>query len=406
MTKILYISYDGMTDPLGQAQVVPYLLGLSKKGFKFHILSAEKERNYSEFKKSIGDLLTSHNITWHRVWYTKNPPILSTIWDIWKMRRQAVKLHKKENFEIVHCRSYITALIGLWMKKRFGIKLIFDMRGFWADERVEGGLWNMKNPIYFIIYHYFKKKEKQFLSNADYIISLTYKAKDEIEGFKLSKRPEHIEIIPCCADLQHFSDENIDKEFREEFKKSHGITDGDFIISYLGALGTWYLLKEMMLFFKCLLEVKPNAKFLFITTEQPDDIYATANKLGINKDLLIITKAARAQVPSLLSLSKVSIFFIKPGFSKKATSPTKAGEMMAMGIPLICNDKIGDMEKIIKETRAGTLVTKFTEEEFHEIIKNLDVKPDASVRVSAQKFFSLDSGVEKYYDVYKKLLSR
>jgi glycosyltransferase involved in cell wall biosynthesis len=280
------------------------------------------------------------------------------------------------------------------------------MRGFWADERVEGGLWNMKNPIYFIIYHYFKKKEKQFLSNADYIISLTYKAKDEIEGFKLSRRPEQIEIIPCCADLQHFSEENINKDFREEFKKSHGITDDDFIISYLGALGTWYLLKEMMLFFKCLLEVKPNAKFLFITTEQPDDIYATANKLGINKDLLIITKAARPQVPSLLSLSKVSIFFIKPGFSKKATSPTKAGEMMAMGIPLICNDKIGDMEKIIKETRAGTLVTKFTEEEFHEIIKNLDMKPDANVRISAQKFFSLDSGVEKYYNVYKKLLSR
>jgi glycosyltransferase involved in cell wall biosynthesis len=405
MTKILYISYDGMTDPLGQAQVIPYLLGLSKKGFKFHILSAEKERNYSEFKKNIGELLSSHNITWHRVAYTKNPPILSTMWDIWKMRRQAVKLHRKEKFEIVHCRSYITALIGLWMKRKFGIKLIFDMRGFWADERVEGGLWNMRNPIYYIIYHYFKRKEKQFLSNADYIISLTYKAKDEIETFKLSSRPKQIEIIPCCADLKHFSEENINIEFREEFKKSHGITDDDFIMSYLGALGTWYLLKEMMLFFKCLLEVKPNAKFLFITTEQPGDIYATADKLGINKDLLIITKAARAQVPSLLSLSKVSIFFIKPGFSKKATSPTKAGEMMAMGIPLICNDKIGDMEKIIKETHAGTLVSKFTEEEFHEIIKNLDLKPDANVRISAQKFFSLDSGVEKYYDVYKKLLS-
>jgi hypothetical protein len=127
--------------------------------------------------------------------------------------------------------------------------------------------------------------------------------------------------------------------------------------------------------------------------------------LGIDKRLLVITKAARSQVPSLLSLSKVSIFFIKPGFSKKATSPTKAGEMMAMGIPLICNDKIGDMEKIIKETHAGTLVSKFTEEEFHDVIKNLDLKPDESVRISAQKYFSLDSGVKKYYEVYQKLLS-
>jgi len=78
---------------------------------------------------------------------------------------------------------------------------------------------------------------------------------------------------------------------------------------------------------------------------------------------------------------------------------------MAMGIPLICNDKIGDMEKIIKETRAGTLVTTFTEEAFHEVIKNMDLKPDENVRESAQKYFSLDSGVKKYYEVYQKLLS-
>jgi glycosyltransferase involved in cell wall biosynthesis len=106
----------------------------------------------------------------------------------------------------------------------------------------------------------------------------------------------------------------------------------------------------------------------------------------------------------LLSLSKVSIFFIKPGFSKKATSPTKAGEMMAMGIPIICNDKIGDMEKIINETHAGILIRHFTEEEFDEVIRNWNLKPDESVRESAQKYFSLDSGVNKYYEVYRKLL--
>jgi glycosyltransferase involved in cell wall biosynthesis len=404
MAKILYISYDGMTDPLGQAQVIPYVTGLSKKGFHFVILSAEKSANYNEFVNPIGKLLKEHNIFWYPVSYTKNPPIISTIVDIFRMARRAVALHKQEHFDIVHCRSYITALIGLWMKRRYGIKFIFDMRGFWADERVEGGLWNMRNPVYYIIYHYFKRKEKHFLSNADYVISLTYKAKDEIEEFKLKTPPKNIEVIPCCADLQHFSQENIDYNFREEFKKVNGITDDDFVISYLGALGTWYLLYEMMLFFKCLLREKPNAKFLFITTEQPGQIYENAGKLGIDKNLLIITKAARAQVPALLSLSKVSIFFIKPGFSKKATSPTKAGEMMAMGIPIICNDKIGDMEKIIKETQAGMLVRRFTEEEFKGIISHLNLQPDASVRESAQRYFSLDSGVKKYYSVYNKLL--
>ena len=40
--NILYLSYDGMTDPLGQSQVLPYLIGLTKEGFTFHIISFEK----------------------------------------------------------------------------------------------------------------------------------------------------------------------------------------------------------------------------------------------------------------------------------------------------------------------------------------------------------------------------
>ena len=41
--NILYLSYDGMTDPLGQSQVLPYLAGLSKKGFRFHLISFENK---------------------------------------------------------------------------------------------------------------------------------------------------------------------------------------------------------------------------------------------------------------------------------------------------------------------------------------------------------------------------
>ena len=36
------------------------------------------------------------------------------------------------------------------------------MRGFWPDERVEGGLWNLQNPLYKLVYNYFKKKKETF----------------------------------------------------------------------------------------------------------------------------------------------------------------------------------------------------------------------------------------------------
>ena len=54
MTKnVLYLSYDGMTDPLGQSQVLPYIIGLSKKGYKFHLVSFEKPNRLRKIEKSL-----------------------------------------------------------------------------------------------------------------------------------------------------------------------------------------------------------------------------------------------------------------------------------------------------------------------------------------------------------------
>ena len=42
---------------------------------------------------------------------------------------------------IVHARGYVPALIALALRATRGTRLLFDMRGFWADERVDGALW-------------------------------------------------------------------------------------------------------------------------------------------------------------------------------------------------------------------------------------------------------------------------
>ena len=161
--NVLYISYDGMTDPLGQSQVIPYLIGLSAHGYAFTLISAEKKIKFTQGGKEIRKILNEAGIEWHPVTYTKSPPILSTLYDYLKIKSKASFLQKEKKFQIVHCRSYISSLIGLWMKKNYHVKFIFDMRGFWADERVDGNLWDIKNPIYKIVYDFFKKRKNYFL---------------------------------------------------------------------------------------------------------------------------------------------------------------------------------------------------------------------------------------------------
>ena len=54
--NVLFISYDGMTDPLGQSQVIPYLQGLSKAGYDIFLLSCEKKQVFDQNKAAIEKL--------------------------------------------------------------------------------------------------------------------------------------------------------------------------------------------------------------------------------------------------------------------------------------------------------------------------------------------------------------
>lgn len=412
-----------MTDPLGQSQVIPYLIGLSKKGYIIHLISCEKKKNYFESEGYISEIFKENNICWHPLSYSKTPPILSTLWDLFRINNKAFSLHKKEKFLIVHCRSYIASLIGLKMKKKFGqlssplmnsqpgdnaLKFIFDMRGFWVDERVEGKLWNLQNPVFKIIFHFFKKKEMEFLSFADYIVTLTYSAKNEITTWNIPELSP-IEVIPCCVDMELFSPEKIIATEKKKLKRQLKFSEEDFVISYLGAIGTWYLLDEMLQFFKLLLKSNPKARFLFITSEKPESILNKVVQLKIPKEKIAIYKASRKEVPQLLNLSKLSIFFIMPSFSKTASSPTKLGEIMAMGIPIISNEGIGDVGQIIENSKSGILVRDFNKEEYDHIICSLpELLSKDSVQIinAAQKYFSLEKGVNSYNEIYQNLLSK
>ncbi|RYY69663.1 MAG: hypothetical protein EOO13_08870 [Chitinophagaceae bacterium] len=155
---ILFISYDGMTDPLGQSQVIPYLQGIAASGFKITLLSCEKPEAYTELKGVIQRILTSSAIEWQPIMYTKQPAVLSTLYDIYALKRTAKKIYNNDVFQMVHTRPGIPALVGLWLKNKYGISFLNDIREFYADSRVDGGMWKQNSFLYSAIFKFFKKK--------------------------------------------------------------------------------------------------------------------------------------------------------------------------------------------------------------------------------------------------------
>jgi glycosyltransferase involved in cell wall biosynthesis len=380
-------------------------VGLSKQGLKFHLISFEKNDAFEKNHKAVEEIVIKAGIEWHPLHYTKKPPILSTIWDLSKMDRLASKIVRNHSIDAVHCRSYISGLVGMRLKHKLNIRFIFDIRGFWADERVEGGLWHLENPVYKIIYRYFKRQEQNMFDQADRIVSLTDKAAKIIhENYHAPH--EKIKVIPCCADLEHFNTKNIDEEVVDSIVKKTGIIDKQPILGYLGAIGTWYMLDEMMEFFKRLTVRFPNAYFMLVTTENPETIYQAARKNGVPTQNVGVFAASREEVPAAISLFDVSIFFIKPTYSKSASSPTKQGELMGMGIPLICNQGIGDTDAVVRKYQCGYIIDLDDSSAIDSAVaafENIMNISKEKIRLGAEEFYSLSSGIEKYLKLYKSL---
>ncbi|MEQ6121912.1 glycosyltransferase [Reichenbachiella sp. MALMAid0571] len=360
--KILYLSYDGITDPLGQSQILPYLKGLSQKGYFFYLVGFEKKDAYKKQKEVIEKEIKGFGIQWIPKKYHKSPPVLSTLYDLWEMKKTAAKIVSEENIKIVHCRSYITMLVGLYLKRKFNIKLLFDMRGFWADERVDGKIWNLKNPLFNWIYNYFKKKEIEFVQESDHIISLTYAGKEEmVSGNLFADKSVKIDankisVIPCATDLDLFDPEKVSERQVNECKLKLGITASDKTLIYLGSLGTWYLVKEMLEFYKAWKALHPEYKFLFVTKDDMQEVHQYCVELDIKTTNILHAIANRHEVPTYLKLADLGIFFIKPAYSKKASSAVKMGEMLAMRLPFVTNTGVGDVELELKEIHFAQII--------------------------------------------------
>jgi len=99
----------------------------------------------------------------------------------------------------------------------------------------------------------------------------------------------------------------------------------------------------------------------------------------------------------------MEFFFIKPTFSKKASSPTKWGECLAMGKPIIHNAKIGDINMILESIASGIRINEFSEKEYEKSTSQLKFVTHKVARNIAMKHFNIEYGINSYDRIYYHL---
>jgi glycosyltransferase involved in cell wall biosynthesis len=398
----IFLSFDGLSDPLGQSQILPYLIGVASNGYHIHILTCEKPEALKNEKEKIELAIKDLPIEWKYIIYDERGGFISRFGYIQKLLKLAEALINAKEIKLIHCRSYLTSLIGLKLRSKYQIPFLFDMRGFWADERMDGGIWKRSNPIHLLFYYYFKIKERSFFKNADAIVSLTHAAATDINSRFGESVLKKITVIPCCTNIEVFDPSKINNAIAIP-----GIDPSDFLIIYTGSIGTWYYTYDLI---NCVLAWKkyiPQIKLLVLTKDQVQ-MAEILNEYTPEQRSIIITKSARFnEVPLYLAKANAAMFFIKPSYSKIASSPTKMAECWAMNLPIITNEGIGDNDIYFNEHNGGILLKEFNSAAFDLACKDfLKLKEkNINYRNIAIDHFNLKSAIVNYTNLYNKLAS-
>lgn len=408
--RVLFISYNGMLDPLGQSQVLPYLRELGKRGVRFSLLSFERPAAFAgdgvSRREALRVSLAEEEIDWHCLRYHKTPSLVATMFDVVNGIRLARKIIKHSQIELLHARSHIPATIALPLKRQLGVKLIFDVRGLLADEYVDAGHWQKGS----IPYRLTKAMERRALLAADGIVTLTEIIWPIIKQWDaLRNRPDVIhEVIPCCADLELFKFSHLDRERR---RRELGLSDR-FVIVYSGSTGGWYLTERMADFFSEVLKQRPDAYFLWLTPTGHERLKKLMQERGINESSYTVLTATSPDVASYLSASDAGLNFLKPCFSKLASSPTKYAEYLGCGLPLVINSGIGDADGLVTREGVGALVTEFNASEYARAITTIErfvrdaPQTRKRTRAIAERLFDVRTvGVERYARLYESVFA-
>ncbi len=362
------------------------------------LVSFEKPEDIGDYARMYGmrQECARAGVNWIPLRYHRKPTAPATAYDIAAGTLVGLFLVLRHRIQIVHARSYVASVMALMLKRLTGVRFVFDMRGFWADERVDGGLWPAEGRLYRMA----KGVERRLLLGANAVVSLTRAGVDVIRDFEYLKgRMVRFEVIPTCADLSLFS-------------PAKSLPAGKpFTLGYVGTVGTWYLFDETVLTFKVLREMLPGARFLVVNRGEHEQIREAISRAGIPGEAVEIIAVDHAGMPDLMRRMDASAFFIKPVFSKTGSAPTKLAELLGMGIPILVNSRVGDMARIVLNDGqpVGVVVDTFSRERLEDAVRELvqlsrDDAVKSRCREVAERHFTVESGSERYSKLYRELV--
>lgn len=395
MTPTLYLTRNGLLEPLGQSQVFAYLRGLSQD-HAISLITFEKPEDRADTArmKLAQEVCAAHNIRWLPQEFHARPHIIAPALSMMRMTWLVWREVRGGRAGLIHARSYIPAAVAFLVHRLTGVPFIFDMRALWPEELITAG--RLKRDS--ILHRAIVAVERACLRDAAAVVSLTHAAVAHLKSaYPAELNGQRIKVIPTCADLDRF----VPKPTKQIAATVHGcigtILSGWFRTNWLAAWLTAVGVDD------------PDARFDIVTRDDADDVRAALDPMGALGNRLSIGPRPSEEMPAAVRGHDLSVMFFTDGLSKLGSAPTRLAEVLGCGLPVITSDGVGDVAGIVRQNKVGVILEGHDPVQMRAALDELKVlmqDPDLPerCRATAEAVFSLEAGTEAYRGIYASIL--
>ncbi|NIJ41640.1 glycosyltransferase involved in cell wall biosynthesis [Parvibaculum indicum] len=410
----LYLSRTGMLEPLGQSQVLAYLRGLSSD-HAVTLISFERDADLANraHLAQIEAICSAHGIRWVRLRYRSRPRLLASAWNLGALFWHSWREARRRKVRLIHARSYIPAAAAWAVSRLTGIPYVFDMRSLWPEELITSHRLRRGSWLHGVIF----RAERRLLADAGIVVSLTRAgARYLCDVHPGALTDERLRVIPTCADL-------------DRFRPAPDTREGGPLIGCHGSLTSgWFRVDLLATMFDLIAERLPSARFEIITREDPAEVLraldtsrdraassgagdVTPGRAPNWRSGLSISAAKASNIHERLQRQDLSMLFYASGAaSELGRSPTRMGEVLGCGVPVVTNDGIGDVTEIVRGGGVGIVIDSedppaLVQAADEAVALLQDPKVVRRCRQVAEENYSLEAGIDGYREIYRRLSS-
>jgi hypothetical protein len=366
---LTYVTIDSLSEGVGSSQITPLIFYLSKSGLKINLISFEKVKpapSLISYFKSIGV-----------EWAFQDFGLNGLVGGLSRLNRLRQAIPKTS---LIHARSDIPAVSAITSHQA---PVLWDVRSLWADQKIM----IQKNRLNTYGYQVYRGLESIASSKSLAMSTLTSAVVPVLEE-RNKKLPFLRTVVPTTVNLDLF-------QMNSEMPiKTQALFSGSF--------NDYYDLDLSLLF------MNEFQKLIPVDTHWARPSESSRSQIGVGESRIF--PATQIEMADLIPNYNfgVSVCKLNAGPSLTAAMPTKIGEFLACGRPVVVNKGLGDMDQFLKEFDAGVILdgSKNNLVESANKLVSLVMDPETPLRCRAlaEKYFSMERGSIKYLDLYSQML--